>query len=333
MNQDIYSALPKSGMPEILHGQLQSSLINELVGLVHRAEDVLGLSLEEISQRLNQLAHSKNAISPDVYGFHSKLLKALTTGDGPALKNAIMGMLSYPPESLTVSSFKVTSFDERIPSDSSILDYVFGSEGPRSKRGDMPTVKPVSEEEVAIQSTYIQKALNIIKELDKEVYEELEEYNNSIVVFDGSVLVGITSMRAFGKIYIKTPDPALSEDEKTAYYIEHIVHEGAHLHLHSIMMHDPLVLNSDDERYPAPIRADLRPMYGIFHATFVLSRMARVFQRWAEASGLPVATDEYEKAVARFERGYETVSKHAQLTEAGKLFVSTLRETALGNPK
>jgi HEXXH motif-containing protein len=197
----------------------------------------------------------------------------------------------------------------------------------------MPTVHPLSEIEVDVQSKYVEEALRIIKEVDEGSYEEIQEYTSHIVLFDGLVLVGITSMRAFGKIYIRIPEQDLSEEEKVAYYIEHIVHEGAHLHLHGIMMHARLVLNSDEERFPAPIRADLRPMYGIFHATFVLSRMARVFRKWNEASGLDVAHTEYEKALSRFERGYETVARHARLTEAGKKVVATLRQAALMEPQ
>jgi hypothetical protein len=329
MTQEIYSSIPIPGMPAILHRQLQSTLINELLGLIERAQDILGLPLNVITEKVNKLANHQDAISPDVYGFHSKLLKALTTGDGVLLKKTVTELLEYPANSLTVSSFTITTFDETVPSDSSILDYVFGSEGPRSRRGDMPAVHPISGDELANQSPYVEEAFRVIRNLDEDLYEELEEYTSSIVLFDGRVLVGLTSMRAFGKIYIQIPAVESSRDEKVAYYIEHIVHEGAHLHLHGIMMHDRLVLNPDDERYPAPIRADLRPMYGIFHATFVLSRMARVFKMWKEASGLQIATAEYQRTVDRFERGYETLTKYARLTDAGKVLVATLRETAL----
>jgi HEXXH motif-containing protein len=88
-----------------------------------------------------------------------------------------------------------------------------------------------------------------------------------------------------------------------------------------------MVLNSDDERFTAPLRPDPRPMMGIFHATFVLSRVVRVFRRLAAhdpkrfAASVPYFID-------RFTAGHETVVKHARLSDLGHRVASTLEQVA-----
>ncbi len=57
------------------------------------------------------------------------------------------------------------------------------------------------------------------------------------------------------------------------YFLDHITHETSHLVLHTLMNVDPLITNGHAQRFDAPIRPDPRPLYGIYHATFVLSRI------------------------------------------------------------
>lgn len=103
---------------------------------------------------------------------------------------------------------------------------------------------------------------------------------------------------------------------------EVIAHESAHTLLFGLSVEEPLVFNADDALYASPLRADPRPMDGIFHATFVSARMHWVMTRLA-ASGL---LDAQEAAAAReaaaadrvnFLSGYETVAAHAQLSRNG----------------
>jgi len=87
---------------------------------------------------------------------------------------------------------------------------------------------------------------------------------------------------------------------------------------------DPLVLNADTERYSAPIRPDPRPLFGIFHATFVLARMYRVLSRWAVDGGPPAVADAAEDALRRFRFGLRTLSEHGKLTDRGDQVVESL---------
>ena len=57
-------------------------------------------------------------------------------------------------------------------------------------------------------------------------------------------------------------------------YIPRLIHEYSHNLLFGIARNEPLVLNDPEERYESPLRQDLRPMDGIFHALFVSAREA-----------------------------------------------------------
>jgi hypothetical protein len=67
-----------------------------------------------------------------------------------------------------------------------------------------------------------------------------------------------------------------------------------------------------------------RPMYGVYHATFVSARMHWAMSRLI-ASGL-LAEEELALAVKardddrhNFQKGYDTVAAHARLTNAGRM--------------
>ena len=65
--------------------------------------------------------------------------------------------------------------------------------------------------------------------------------------------------------------------------VEALAHETAHALLYGLTGGAELTTNGSDERYPSPLRADLRPIEGIAHAAFVLARMVFALRR---SSGL-----------------------------------------------
>jgi hypothetical protein len=104
--------------------------------------------------------------------------------------------------------------------------------------------------------------------------------------------------------------------------VEVLAHESAHSLLFGFCTHLPLVENDDEERFASPLRTDLRPMDGIYHATYVSARMHWAMTSLAQ-SGLLVAEDA-DKALAaakadlaNFDFGYAVVAEHGRLTHLG----------------
>jgi hypothetical protein len=148
-------------------------------------------------------------------------------------------------------------------------------------RGENVEVTPLNEDELNFHLTNIYSALNYIKEFDFDQFKELETFVTHIKLFKGKVLRGDTSSMGYGSMWIRIPDP---HDDQVGYWIEHIIHELAHIRLESLFFHEKLVLNPySEKKFIAPIRDDLRPMRGIFHATFVLIRIRRIFVKMSLA--------------------------------------------------
>lgn len=104
--------------------------------------------------------------------------------------------------------------------------------------------------------------------------------------------------------------------------LEVIAHESAHSLLFGLCTEEMLVSNDDSELYSSPLRADLRPMDGIYHATFVSARMHWAMSRLLESGAAQgVCNDEIAAACVadrrNFEAGDSVVRQHGQLTRLG----------------
>ena len=188
-------------------------------------------------------------------------------------------------------------------------------------------VYPMLRHELEPHQKAIKAAQRLIEEVDPEVWEEYQSYVSRIKIYKGKGLRGETSTMVFGSMWMRIPPP---DEVAVAYWVSHIVHETSHLQLMALGIHDKLVLNDDTPRFLAPIRRDLRPMFGIFHAAFVLSRMVRIFRRLAAAHTDPVWGENLEIMKEQFDKALSVVfSEEAILTPAGRRIRDSLPKVAL----
>jgi HEXXH motif-containing protein len=103
---------------------------------------------------------------------------------------------------------------------------------------------------------------------------------------------------------------------------EGLTHEAAHSLLLGYTLGAPLVENDPTERFPSPLRDDLRPMDGIVHATYVLARMHYCIERLL-ASGALTNAERVQLEAAKKQRsaeyfdGLNVIASHARFTEPG----------------
>jgi HEXXH motif-containing protein len=105
--------------------------------------------------------------------------------------------------------------------------------------------------------------------------------------------------------------------------MEAIAHESAHSLLFGLCTHEPLVDNDDEPVFASPLRADRRPMDGVYHATFVCARMHLAMTRLLEsglldADGRAAAIAELEADRRNFEAGDSVIRQHGVLTPLGQ---------------
>lgn len=118
---------------------------------------------------------------------------------------------------------------------------------------------------------------------------------------------------------------------------EDIIHEAHHNRLYAIeeagpFFEDHRVHSTREERFYSPWRADPRPLYGIFHAVYVFSRVQRYWLNVSQCNGSPQAVRDY--AAQRWARlrlqlaaGTAELEANADFTPLGaKLFHCVVKE-------
>ena len=105
--------------------------------------------------------------------------------------------------------------------------------------------------------------------------------------------------------------------------VQTLAHESCHVMLFGFCIDDKLVLNPDSDRYPSPLRADPRPIDGIYHAVYVLARIFYASTAIIEKSNLSKdlitkAKDSRKGFAIRFYDGLGTLKEHAEYTDTGR---------------
>jgi len=107
---------------------------------------------------------------------------------------------------------------------------------------------------------------------------------------------------------------------------EVIAHESAHSLLFGFCTQESLVRNPDEELFPSPLRAEPRPMDGVYHATFVSARMHWAMSKLVESGLLTDEEIEFAHEAAavdakNFATGFETISAHGDLSQHGRQLI------------
>lgn len=110
--------------------------------------------------------------------------------------------------------------------------------------------------------------------------------------------------------------------------VEVLAHESAHMLLYACTIDEPLVLNPDEDLFTSPLRNDLRPMDGIYHATFVSARMHYAMQSLVDSEMLSPedlinAKKARDEDLKNFWAGYKVVSENANLSATGEKIMQT----------
>jgi len=172
---------------------------------------------------------------------------------------------------------------------------------------------------VDADSALLNESVRLLCDYYPSIMQETENFVSNICFFEGKTIIGFTDFQNHGSIFMKY---RLVKDNPIRL-AEEIVHEAGHTVLNTIMVKDRLILNTKDQRYNSPLRQDLRPMFGLFHQLYVLSRLKKFYMAISRPHSL-VAQKNLEKICVQQDLAFDIVSKNAKFTDFGKQFFNEL---------
>lgn len=258
-------------------------------------------------------------ITPAVFGYYYQLVFEIINGVNLNYISRKIKQLSEAAEYTTSIVVKSLSVSELGSEEKVILYRQCLDTDDDEKFGFL---EPSLENSCLIRSS-VYSTLDLMKQTVPELYDEVSEIISEILLasapdtknapdFDGA-----SSYMLWGVVVLNA-DNNRSDIEM----LEILAHECAHCLLFGLTIDEPLVLNDCNERYKSPVRHDLRPMDGIYHATFVSARMHYALVEAVKSGFLSEAQRKECKAHMAASRkafydGYAVVSAHARYSDTG----------------
>lgn len=279
----------------------------------------------KIKDRSMQLALSKimntNRLLPEIHYLHSALQSAMRSQNIVDVKNCLLKLTSsLCKDCPTNEEISITSIGDSAWENFTIKEAIRLTSEDLGRKAE---IRPVEGSKLALAINELNAALNMLARYDSCMLDEIQEQVKIIKLFRGKVTRGLTDVRILGAMLIRLPDQDVNP---LLYFLEHVLHEASHIHLNCLMSIDPLILNSNQERFLSPLRPDPRPMVGVFHATFVSARIARSFMtlynKTKDESLLQTLAETLDETI----RGISEVKKYAKLTIHGYELVNSICE-------
>ena len=189
---------------------------------------------------------------------------------------------------------------------------------------------PPSAEDLAAFKRQFAGVMELLEQAAPELQAELKAIISELILVVGPKdakvhFDGGSSYQLWGALFLNAVRHKTRID-----VIDSLAHESAHSRLFGLCTEEAPVTNPDEELHPSPLRAERRPMDGVYHATFVSARMHWAMSRLI-ASGLLTEEERILAIQARdadrrnFEKGDETVAAHGQLTRTGQIALDAAR--------
>ena len=315
---DIYN--PNQSLAIVLRGANNEKIVDSFYYLLDVCDEVLDKDFKKNIAKNIEFAESHSILGDILFHFINHLVKSIT-------KNNI-----YEINDVFISFNKFISFYDR----EKIIFFGVGDVGNLylnqfNKINDDAyefSCKPINVNLIDEYKLKINNLMNFIKDIDFETYMEIDNIVDDIYVFgvdfkDSQEMV--YSGSDFDKLGCIFFNEEIFVDKDDSFILDKIIHESAHQILLSVMIHDEVVLNSDDERYPSPLRTGLRTMNGIYHAAFVLYRIARFFNQIIKKQNTQYSYDDLishiNKNKEQFLACYDVISKNGKLTNLGSAII------------
>lgn len=324
--------LPNPDLPRRMREEIRAKLH---VSLHHLVFEVLGQRITPaISEgALHAMVLKGNGFpNAAVFALHASLLNAAQSddlSDVPELFR-ILGRMTTRQTGV-LADFSITPMGEPHlhPDDIAVLQRAFADDVGLTTTLASP---PAGEAERA--GRLITESLAALDRAAPVWGEELRLYADQVYLAvardsDAYLFGGAAVFDAFGGVLLNP----LGLRTHAATLMA-LVHESSHQQMFLFHLNDPVVLNDADAAYVSPLRAEPRPMEGIFHAMWVSARMVLAADTVMASANRPEWAEDLaehrSRALAALRDCASTVAAHAELTELGAALFASARETIDG---
>jgi hypothetical protein len=293
-------------------------MYGELASSLRHIADAVGTQINFNKRKLGLLCDRlDDGIAPDPIAFskYYLLVNALMTDDlrrATTLLDEITKISGMPERS-------VVALGQDLDEDHSAL-YASMIEEDEPARLD---VVPPSPAAISAFQPVFAEATELIEAATPAMADEIEGLARQIILVGQgsgreSMFDGGSHFQIWNALFLNIDRP-----RSRIAMAEVIVHECAHSLLFGFCIDETLTSNRDDNLYSSPLREDLRPVDGIYHAAFVSARMYWLMAQLMESSLLnekemAEAARSLERDRRNFEEGYSVVAEHGLLTKTGK---------------
>lgn len=157
------------------------------------------------------------------------------------------------------------------------------------------TFKLTTERNISYYLPKIEQSIDLIRVVSPYQYREVLRLCRQITLLKGVNLIAFTAIDMHGAIFIRP-----RKTDTRIFFAEHIIHEVSHIALNLVLLNinDFFTIDPFEKRFSSPFRKDLRGVYQVIQAAFVLAKIAQFYDRCLALQSLD--GDEYYEVVGRF---------------------------------
>lgn len=310
------------GDPRDIDAVVRAQLADSLAHIVSKAAPYLNIDRARFDVAIEQIRARKQ--DPGVFARYFELIFAVNANHFAEANTLLAELLerTLQPISFAIVPYtreQLGSEYDRFPK---LLFAEFSSANPMASP---------SQAQSAASVQMLREAIAIISRVDPGIHDEIDAFLARIYIAiankarSAKRFGGVTSLLVWGASFVNV------EFYKTRWdAVQFLVHEITHSLLFGLGCEQPLIQNSPDESYKSPLRADPRPMDGIFHATLVCARLAAFNRAWLD-SGLVDGDDRgrTEEATLQnlrlFQDGLAVIDQDGKLSEQGRYLIDQSR--------
>ena len=315
------SVYPNFDKANILYIQFKKSLIGSFNHILESSEDVLERKILK-SLEIKVLSLNTQCIfNSFVHTYNLLMIDAIKANDIHAFSKLVNYFIQ--------EDFKVINkfdlYDKLQPHHQEFLKKIIYYECK-----SYPEFKNIDHDKVVIIQNTIEKAEEFIKNHLPKFYAEISLLCKQVIFYNAPYPKGGSSFDLFGLFYINI----IAVDWSFLDAIDYVIHESSHFYLFLICCQDPLVEDSLTRRFKAPFRDDLRPMAGIYHATFVLARLILAFRELDQNNAFKgndslLLKQRLADNLIKFQQCIEIIDQHAKLTPLGQDILLSMKNCIL----